>query len=113
MNAQRAAEIQVLLEGIRLPATRDELIAYAGRYDTADTAELRALPDQSYARIDEVGEALLSVQPTPREVPRLPRPESGLPPGGGSYVLREQQPGAGGDRADAREEHAPLGGGPL
>jgi hypothetical protein len=113
MNTQRAAEIQVVLEGIRLPANRDELIAYASRYDAVAARELAALPDRSYGRIDEVGEALLRVQPG-SPAPRLvSRPESGLPPGGDSYVLRQQQPGAGSDGADAREEEAPVGRSPL
>ena len=63
MNAQRAAEIQVVLEGVRLPATRGELMAYAGRWDTAAASELLAIGDRAYDRIDEVGEALLRVQP--------------------------------------------------
>ena len=92
MNAQRAAEIQVVLEGVRLPATRGELMAYAGRWDTAAASELLAIGDRAYDRIDEVGEALLRVQPV---------------------VLGQQEAGAGGNGADARDEHAPVGGGPL
>ena len=91
MNAQRAAEIQVVLEGVRLPATRGELIAYARRWDPAAASELAAIADRAYDRIDEVGEALLRVQP----------------------VLGQQEAGAGGNGADAREEQAPVGGGPL
>ena len=64
MNTRRAAEIQVVLEGIKLPATRDELVSYAMRWDPAAAAELSSLPDRSFGRIDEVGEALLRVQPT-------------------------------------------------
>jgi hypothetical protein len=91
VNAQRAAEIQVVLEGVRLPATRGELIAYARRWDPAAASELGAIADRAYDRIDEVGEALLRVQP----------------------VLGQPDAGAGGNGADAREEHAPAGGGPL
>jgi hypothetical protein len=113
VNAQRAAEIQVVLEGIRLPATRGELIAYARRWDPAAALELEAIADRAYDRIDDVGEALLRVQPVAESEVQLPRPESGLPPGGDSYVLGEQQARAGGNGADAREEQAPVGGGPL
>jgi hypothetical protein len=113
VNLQRAAEIQVVLEGVRLPATRGELIAYARRWDPAAASELAAIGDRSYDRIDEVGEALLRVQPVARVEAQLPTPESGLPPGGDPHVLGQQEAGAGGDGADAREEQAPVGGGPL
>ena len=87
MNTQRAAEIQVVLEGIRLPATRDELVAYARKWDPAAASEVAALPDRSYDRIDLVGEMLLEVQP-PKAAsqPHRPRDESGPPPGGEAYV---------------------------
>jgi Protein of unknown function (DUF2795) len=94
VNAQRAAEIQVVLEGIRLPATRGELIAYARSWDPAAATELEAIPDRAYDRIDEVGEALLRVQPA-------------------VYVLRQQDAGAASNGADAGEEHAPVGASPL
>ena len=35
MNLQRAAEIQVVLEGVKLPATRDQLVQYAALQDAA------------------------------------------------------------------------------
>jgi Protein of unknown function (DUF2795) len=57
-----------VLEGIRLPATRDELVSYARRWDPGAASELSVLPERSYTRIDEVGEALLRVQPA--EEPR-------------------------------------------
>ena len=81
MNAQRAAEIQVVLEGVRLPATRGELIAYARRWDPVAASELGAIPDRAYDRIDEVGEALLRVQPVAQIEAQLPTRESGLPAG--------------------------------
>jgi hypothetical protein len=93
MNTQRAAEIQAMLEGIRLPATRDELIAYAMRWDPSTIGELSTLPDRSYKRIDEVGEELVRVQPRSPAEPSLPRPESGKPPGGESYVDPNPQSG--------------------
>jgi hypothetical protein len=113
VNAQRAAEIQVVLEGMRLPATRGELIAYAGRWDPIASLELGAIPDRAYDRIDEVGEALLRVQPVARVETPFAQPESGLPPGGDVYVLREHEAGAVGNGADAHEEHAAVGGGAL
>jgi hypothetical protein len=63
VNAARAAEIQVVLEGVRLPATRDELVRYARSQDQAAARELLAIPDRSYERLDDVGEALRPVQP--------------------------------------------------
>jgi hypothetical protein len=72
VNSQRAAEIQVVLEGVRLPATRGELIAYARRWDPVAASELGAIPDRAYDRIDEVGEVLLRVQPAAKSQVLLP-----------------------------------------
>jgi hypothetical protein len=86
MNHQRAAEIQVVLEGVRLPATRDELLRYAAGEDAAAAHELAGLPDREYESLDEVGEELVHVHPLlPAAVP-LPRAESGDPPGGDDYL---------------------------
>ena len=87
MNAQRAAEVQAVLEGIALPATRDDLIAYAREQDSDVVRDLEGLPEQEYDRIDEVGE-LLTMQPSAPKPPDhgLPRPESGKPPGGDDYL---------------------------
>ena len=65
MDLQRAAEIQVVLEGIRLPASRDELVAYAAQYDTSAGEALQRIPTRTYRSIDEVGEALVGTQPRP------------------------------------------------
>ncbi len=62
MNRRRAAEIQVVLEGIRLPATREELVRYAAGYDGSAANELALLPQGSYRDIDQVGEALSRTQ---------------------------------------------------
>ena len=94
MNLQRAAEIQVVLEGISLPATRRELVRYAEVHDPAAAVELDALPDREYRRIDEVGEELVATQPTHAPVERLPKPESGLPPGGRDYLRAFPESGA-------------------
>jgi hypothetical protein len=95
VNSQRIAELQVVLEGIRLPATRRQLIEYAARYDASFTSALELLPDREYDRIDAVGEELLAVQPAlPSHTP-LPKPESGEPPGGADYVAPTQEPGSG------------------
>lgn len=94
MDFQRVAEIQVVLEGISLPATRDELIAYAVRQDRDAAAALAQLPDRRYDRIDAVGEALRPTSPRKREPERLPAPESGLPPGGADYVTAHPESGA-------------------
>jgi Protein of unknown function (DUF2795) len=94
MNAQRSAELQVVLEGIRLPATRAELVAYARSQDPSFVRDLAALPDVSYDRIDAVGEVLYA-QPKPPAAPApAPRAESGLPPGGDDYVTPFPESGA-------------------
>ena len=86
MNFQRAAEIQVLLEGIALPATRDQLVHYAALSDAAAAAELERIPEREYRRLDEVGEQLAPTAPVQVADDPLPRAESGAPPGGEDYV---------------------------
>jgi hypothetical protein len=87
VNAQRAAEIQAVLEGVPLPATRAALLQYAREQDAAVARDLEGLPDQEYRRLDEVGELLTLVPAAPKAQPYdLPRPESGKPPGGADYL---------------------------
>ena len=94
MNAQRANEIQVLLEGVSLPATRDELVAYAASQDRAAADELRVrLPEQEYDRLDAVGDVLLAQVGAPHPPSKLPQPESGKPPGGDAYLDPNAEPG--------------------
>jgi uncharacterized protein DUF2795 len=87
--SSRLAQLQVLLEGVPLPASKQELLHYARREGggPADVALLEALPAGEYASIDEVGETLQPVQPvSPTEQPELPSAESGAPPGGDAYT---------------------------
>lgn len=89
MDTSRAAELQVLLEGVSLPATKDELLEYAVRQRAEPhfLEALRSLPEREYASLDDVGEELLHVQPSPPpESPPTPREESGDPPGGDDYT---------------------------
>jgi hypothetical protein len=94
MDFQQAAEIQVALEGVPLPASKRQLLAYVRREDPDGIAALQELPDREYGTLDEVGEALVSVQP-PREErgTKLARDESGEPPGGESYTDPHPEPG--------------------
>ena len=94
---QRVAELQVLLEGVALPATREELLEYALRQSGGDSfrSELDQLPEREFATLDEVGEELAAVQPGSGERrPRAPEPESGVPPGGEAYTDASAEPGA-------------------
>ena len=94
MDAQRAAELQVLLEGVPLPASRSLLIDYARAQDDSAAALLESLPDREYQRLDDVGDALW-VRPRPPEAPaKPPRPESGKPPGGPDYLRPFPESGA-------------------
>jgi hypothetical protein len=95
VNAREAAELQVVLEGVALPAKKQELVACARSQDEAAAGRLAALPDREYRSLDEVGEALAPVQP-PRSKPDAARPheESGAPPGGDAYVDPSARPGA-------------------
>lgn len=62
MSPQRAAELQVVLEGVALPAKKQELLDYARTQDAAAVSDLQALPDREYSSLDEVGEALAPVR---------------------------------------------------
>jgi hypothetical protein len=106
MHAQRSAELQVLLEGIPLPASRADLIEYARSQDASAAAVLEALPDAEYDRLDAVGEALLRpLRPPQLGTQRLPRPESGKPPGGDDYL--NPAPRSGSVRPSAPRTHPP------
>jgi hypothetical protein len=94
---QRAALLQALLEGVPLPASREELIEYLARQEGgyAFRPELERLPDREYGALDEVGEALVPVQPSwDGAQPHEPEAESGLPPGGDAYTDAAAEPGA-------------------
>ena len=106
MSTQTAALIQVVLEGVSLPATKAELVEYARREDPDAARLLEALPDREYRSLDEVGEALAPVQPRrSRPEAAVPREESDLPPGGEDYVAPDPEPGA--VRHDAPPENPP------
>ena len=93
----RVAQIQVLLEGVPLPASKQELLRHARRENGggAAIALLETLPEREYGSIDEVGETLEPVQPSrTTSHPHRPRAESGLPPGGSAYTDPSPVPGA-------------------
>ncbi len=94
MDAQLTAELQVLLEGVPLPASRDELLRYARAQDERALTLLERLPSGSYDRLDAVGEALSAPVAGPKPALRLPKPESGKPPGGADYLRPRPEPGA-------------------
>jgi Protein of unknown function (DUF2795) len=87
VNAQRSVYVQAVLEGVPLPATRSQLLAYARANDASVVRDLEALPDGEFDRLDAVGE-LLTMQPSAPKPPEhgLARPESGKPPGGDDYL---------------------------
>ena len=89
------AELQVLLEGVALPASKDELIRYAREQDGGRRALslLERLPAGEYRRLDDVGEALAPVQPSSEEREPLPREESDVTPGGAEYTAARANPG--------------------
>lgn len=95
MTNQRAAELQVVLEGMPLPAQKNELVAYARRQDEGAARDLSSLPDREYRSLDEVGEALAPAQPPRDDAPSpLPHEESDLPPGGNAYTDTNPETGA-------------------
>jgi Protein of unknown function (DUF2795) len=94
--SSRVAEIQVMLEGVDLPAGKPELLRHARREQAsaASLALLEALPEREYRSIDEVAETLQPVQPAAgRPQPERPQPESDLPPGGDAYTDPSAEPG--------------------
>jgi hypothetical protein len=96
VTIREVAELQVLLEGVPLPAGKQELIDYARRHDRSALARLlERLPEREYKSLDEVGEELVKVQPEwPKPDPHEPRTVSGLPPGGEAYTQARPEPGA-------------------
>jgi hypothetical protein len=95
VETQRAAELQVLLEGVPLPAHKRELLDYARSQDEGAAQQLESLPEREYRSLDEVGEALAPVQPSWRQPDAaVPREESDKPPGGDDYVAPHPEPGA-------------------
>jgi hypothetical protein len=106
VDTQRAALIQAVLEGVPLPAGKEELVAYAREQDPSVVGDLAGLPDQEYGRLDEVGE-LLTLVPT-AHVPeqRPPLAESGKPPGGSDYLTPSPQD-TGRVRPDAPPQNPP------
>jgi glucuronate isomerase len=91
MEPASVAELQVLLEGVSLPAERASLLSYALHEGARgeQIALLKRLPERQYDNIDEVAEELVQVQPSyEHEVPHSPHEESGAPPGGDAYTQR-------------------------
>jgi hypothetical protein len=87
--AVNAALVETLLTGVPLPASRDELAAYAREQD-ADAGVLWALEhlrEDEYGSLNDVGDELRGVRTSP-PTPALvePRAESGEPPGGDKYI---------------------------
>jgi hypothetical protein len=96
VSTRQVAELQVLLEGIPLPASKQELLDYALLERGGHlTSLLERLPDREFRSLDEVGEQLLHVQPErPQPGPNEPTAESGEPPGGLAYTDASAEPGA-------------------
>lgn len=98
MSQPNRAYLEALLEGVPLPATKQDLIQHTRRDGSKAAAKaLKGLPAQRYASLEEVGEQLAPVQPAWPQSHRVPRPESDLPPGGAHYGaggLTEGRPGA-------------------
>jgi hypothetical protein len=104
VSIREVAELQVLLEGVPLPAGKQELIEYARDQDDHRLAGLlERLEDREYGSLDEVGEELVQVQPEPSSPdPHRPREESDLPPGGDAYTSTSNDTGR-------VREHGPHG----
>lgn len=100
------AELQVIVEGVDLPAAKAQLVNYAATQGATPTqlALLAGLPDREFETIDELAECLVRVQPKyDDEVPHRPREESGQPPGGDDYTNPSPVSGAVRDRGDVSQ----------
>ncbi len=95
----------MLLEGVPLPATRNVILGYAVTQDPVAARELERLPEGTYDRLDAVGDALVDAPKPPSPPPRLPRAESGKPPGGDAYL--EPSPESGSVRRSAPPTNPP------
>ena len=94
VDTRLATELQVVLEGVPLPAHKRELVEYARSQDGEAARHLESLPDREYRSLDEVGEALAPVQPSRSQPAVSPREESDKAPGGDAYVTPHPEPGA-------------------
>jgi hypothetical protein len=105
---REVATLQALLEGVALPAGKEDLLRYARLQGggAAASALLELVPEREYRTLDEVGEALAPVQPSSEVTDaERPREESGRPPGGDDYVRPWPKPGA--VRPSAPQGNAP------
>jgi Protein of unknown function (DUF2795) len=94
MDLQEAARVQAVLEGIPLPASKDALVSYARDNDGSVASLLGSLPEREYESLDDVGEALVPVQPLALEqVSKQPHAESGSPPGADAYTDPDPETG--------------------
>ena len=86
----------MLLEGVPLPASKQELLDHALLERGGHlTPLLERLPDREFRSLDEVGEELLHVQPVwSQSDANEPKAESGEPPGGSAYTDSSAEPGA-------------------
>ena len=106
IGTQRAALVQAVLEGIRLPATKSDLFAYARRQEPDVTADLEELPDIEFSRLDDVAAALRRPPSHEEEAAPAPKAESGEPPGGDDYTTPNPQD-TGRVRHDAPPDNPP------
>ena len=107
-----AAELQVVLEGVPLPASKRELFAYAQSQgaDQRLLAALRSVPDKEYGFIDEVGEEIASVQPSwEQPQPQTPSEDSDAVPGGPDYTRVPSDTGQVRDLEKGVEQQSKLG----
>jgi uncharacterized protein DUF2795 len=89
MAEANPSAVGALLNGIDLPASRDEIVRYADEQGAshAELAALRVLEEREYESTMDVVEALSPVQPNlPQPEPAAPRAESGDPPGREQYT---------------------------
>ena len=96
MDPSAAADLEAVLAGVPLPATKDALLEYAVQRhaEPALISALRSLPERTFESLDAVAEEAAQVRPDRRGGSPEPREESGAPPGGDDYTHAAPESGA-------------------
>ena len=108
---QVAALTEAVLGGVPLPASKEDLLAYAEQQNPpVEVREaLAGIPEQEYRALDDVAEAIARVQPSfnPPD-PGTPKPESDEPAGGEAYTDPSAEPGTIRDEPETLEYEEQL-----
>ena len=105
---RESAIVQTVLEGVPLPATKQELIDYARSQGARERVlgVLQWIDDREYRLLDDVGEGIARVQPN--SAPSSPAIQSDEPPGRSWYTDPHPEPGSIRDEPDVLDYEEQL-----